>query len=285
MIAFSIWPLDIHRYWIFYFVGFLWWYFFLRFLWKKKIFVNYKNLQNLLEHKLEDLLIAIILWVIIGWRLWHIIIYDIQYFIQNPLEMFAIRKWWMSFIWWMIWSFISIIILKQIQKLNNKEFRLLLDCAVTIVPLWILFGRIWNFLNQELYWIIVPENSRNLPKTITNTFKNLHIFHIYPKVDSQLRLNTNFLASIFEWFLNLTILLILTIRRIKTKIFKPGFLVWFFLVRYSTIRFILEYLRQDSQYEFIGLLSKSQWFFVIFFLFWVYLLTRHFFKKTKIKQT
>jgi len=282
MVAFSIGPISVHRYGIFYFIWFLWGYFFLRFLWKKKVFSNYPNLQNILEHKLEDLLIAIILGVIIGWRLGHVLIYDFNYFIiQHPLEIFAIRKGWMSFIWGMIGSLISLLVLKKIQKLNSKEFRLLLDCIVAIVPLGILFGRIWNFLNQELYGIIIPENSRNLWENTINILKTIHIFHIYPQIGQEFRVNTNFLSSLFEGLINLIILMILTFKRIRTKIFRPGFLVWIFLIYYSIIRFILDYFRQGSQFEFISLFTKSQRFFIIFFIVGIYLTSRHLYQKKK----
>jgi phosphatidylglycerol:prolipoprotein diacylglycerol transferase len=40
----------------------------------------------------------------------------------------------------------------------------------------------------------------------------------------------------------------------------------FFLLFYSIFRFFLEYLRSDSQMEFIGIFTKSQWFFVFTFV-------------------
>ena len=37
-----------------------------------------------------------------------------------------------------------------------------------------------------------------------------------------------------------------------------------FLLFYSVVRFVFEYVRVDSQMEIIGFMSKSQWFFVVF---------------------
>lgn len=52
---------------------------------------------------------------------------------------------------------------------------------------------------------------------------------------------------------------------VRTKRWKTGKLSWLFLMLYSVVRFILEYLRQDSQAEIIAGFSKSQWFFLLFF--------------------
>jgi len=276
MVAFSIGPINIYRYGIFYLVGFLGGYFFLKRLTKKQYFKLFPHLQKLMETKLDDILIAVILWVIIGGRVGHILIYDFKYFLQNPLDMFAIRKGGMSFIGGMTGSTIAIFILKIRKKISNPEFRLLMDAIVTIVPLGILFGRIGNFLNQELYGIIV---GNRLPETIINIFSKIHIFHIYPQIDEVLRVNTNFLASFFEGAISLIMLLILTLRRFKIKKIQPGFLVAIFLLRYSFVRFMLEYLRQDSQFEFIWPFSRSQYFFIIFFALGLRLLFKNKSKK------
>jgi len=277
MIAFSIGPIDIYRYGIFYLIGFVGAYFFLNYLWKIKLFQKFPNLQNLLTKGLDDIIIAAVLGIIIWGRLGHVLIYDLQYFITNPLKIFAIRQWGMSFIWGMTWVTIAFIVLQKIKKLNKKEFWLLIDAIITIVPLGILFGRIWNFLNQELYGIIVPQWFWWLSTNIVNILQSIHIFHIYPHIWPELRINTNILSSFFEGFISLLILLSLTRRRIKTKIFKPWQIVSIFLLRYSTIRFIIEYLRQDSQTEFIGQFSKSQRFFIAFFVLWI---TLFFYSKT-----
>jgi prolipoprotein diacylglyceryltransferase len=55
-------------------------------------------------------------------------------------------------------------------------------------------------------------------------------------------------------------------KRVKTKTPQPGKIVAVFLMGYSFIRFFLEYLRADSQLEFHGRFSVSQWFFIGFFI-------------------
>jgi len=152
MIAFSIFWINIYRYWIFYLVGFILAYSFLSFIWKKKYFHKFPKLQNLLENDLEELFIILILWVLIWWRLGHVLIYDFQYFVDNPLDIFKIWQWWMSFIWWLLGVILWVSIFVWKKKFSRKEFLMLLDLLCCMLPLCIAFWRLWNFLNQELYW-------------------------------------------------------------------------------------------------------------------------------------
>ena len=277
MIAFSIFWRDIYRYWIFYLIGFLLAYCFLYFIWKKRYFHKFPKLQNLLENDLETLFIILILWVLIWWRLGHVLIYDFQYFINNPLNIFKIWQWGMSFIGWILWVVIWVTLFIRKKKFSRKEYIILLDLMCCILPLCIAFWRLWNFINQELYWIVF-NNPFWWSETTVWTLTSLWFLHIYDRVDSLLRINTNLLSIIFEWILLFITLIIIFIKQIKSdkrKIWK----IWvIFLLRYSIIRFLFEYLRQDSQSEFVWPFTKSQRFFVIFIITWMIIaicLNRH----------
>ncbi len=277
MIAFSIFWINIYRYWIFYLIGFIISYYFLYFIWKKKYFHKFSNLQNILENNLETLFIVLILWVLIWWRVGHVFIYDFQYFVGNPLDVFKIRQWWMSFIGWILWVVLWVTLFIQKKKFSRKEYIILLDLLCCILPLCIAFWRLWNFLNQELYWIIFT-NPLWRSEWVVWTLTSLWFLHIYDKIDSSLRINTNLLSIIFEWILLFITLIIIFVKQIKKdrrKIWK----IWvIFLLRYSIIRFLFEYLRQDSQSEFIWPFTRSQRFFVIFIIIWItiyFCLNRH----------
>lgn len=182
MVAFSIWPINIYRYWIFYLVGFLIWYFFLKFVWKSNVFIKLPKLQKLLQHDLDELLIYIIFWVLLWGRLGEVFIYQWQYFSQHLLEVFAIWNWGMSFIWWAIWVLISLLIMKKVKELSHIEFFLLFDTILVVVPLAIMFGRFWNYLNQELFWLVVPSNYWWMKDIVANLLTNLNIFHVYSSI-------------------------------------------------------------------------------------------------------
>lgn len=267
MIAFSLGSLDIYRYGIFYFIAFLVGYLFLYRITKKNIFwTKFPRLQTFLEKHLDDLMLCIFAWVLVWWRLWHVIIYDLQYYLQHPVEIFQVRKWWMSFIWWMFGVVIAFALLVRKKRFRFKEMVLLFDIILAILPFWIMLWRIGNFLNQELYGVVVSSRLPRLWYPLFSILNDLRVFHVYPQIDGFLRVNTNLLASFFEWLILLILTLSIVRKRVKTKTPQPWKIVAVFLIWYSFVRFFLEYLRADSQLEFHGLFTTSQRFFIGFFV-------------------
>lgn len=282
MIAFSFWSFHIYWYGIFYVVAFLLSYYFLTRVGKKKYLKIFPHVQALLEKDVADLIIACALWVLIWWRLGHIFIYDFTYYLYNPLKVFALWQGGMSFIWGGLWVLVAMLILRYIKKIPRREFFVLCDILVVIVPLGIMMGRLGNFLNQELYGTVVPSGFWGMGYGWFSLLRDLQIFHVYPKIDQFLRINTNMLAGLFEGFLLLITMFLLFFKKIKkpSKLWNPGFFVGFFLLWYSAVRFVLEYLREDSQFEFIWSFTKSQRFFIVFFLVWVGVFVRSLKRKT-----
>lgn len=267
MIAFSLGSLDVYRYGIFYFIAFLVGYLFLYRITKKNIFwIQFPRLQGFLETHLDDLVLCIFVGVLIGWRLGHVVIYDFQYYLSHPGQIFQVRKWGMSFIGWMLGVTIALCLLARKNKLKYTEMVLLFDVILAIVPFGIMLWRIGNFLNQELYGVIVSNRLPRLGYPLFSILNDLNVFHVYPQVDSFLRVNTNFLGSFFEGFILLLITLSIIRNRVKTRKPQAGKIVAVFLLGYSLIRFCLEYLRADSQLEFHGWFSVSQRFFIWFFV-------------------
>lgn len=267
MIAFSLGSIDIYRYGIFYFIAFLVGYAFLYRISKKNIFwKSFPRLQTFLEKNLDDVIIVIFLWVLLGGRLGHVIIYNFSYYLSHPGEIFQVRKWGMSFIWWMVGVALAFTALARKKKFRFKEVVLLFDLVLVMVPFGIMLGRIGNFLNQELYGVVVSDWLPRLGYPLFSLLNDLQLFHVYPQVDTMLRLNTNFISSFFEWLVLFVILFSIVCTRVKSKKVQPGKIVGIFLVGYSFIRFLLEYVRADSQLEFYGRFSISQRFFLLFFL-------------------
>jgi prolipoprotein diacylglyceryltransferase len=89
---------------------------------------------------------------------------------------------------------------------------------------------------------------------------------VYPRVDEALRINTNLLSMLFEGLLLFAVNSILFRKMIKKQFFQIGKITSVFLIGYSLFRFFFEYLRNDAQAEFVGLFTKSQWFFLMVFV-------------------
>jgi phosphatidylglycerol:prolipoprotein diacylglycerol transferase len=215
----------------------------------------------------------------IGGRLGHIFIYGDGYYFSHLSEMLQVRKGGMSFIGSMIGVSVAFLVFKKIKKLTWTEFLLVFDCILAIVPFGIMIGRVGNFLNQELYGTVVPSGFVSaIGYPLFSILHDLHIFHVYSAVDDALRINTNFLSIFFEGLVILIITLTIVRHRLKKKTYHAGQIAGAFLVAYSAIRFALEYFRSDSQDEFVGILTKSQRFFVFFFVLGVGFFLRQLYK-------
>lgn len=266
MVAFSIFWTNVYWYGIFYLIWFLIAYFFLYFLWKSEILSGYPRLQNFLKNNLDDLMIALIIWVLIGGRLWEVFIYEWDYFSQNLSEIVKVWHWGMSFFGWMLWVILSVACLFLIKKLSRKDFILFLDCIVFILPIGIILWRFGNYLNQELFWLAVPEWAWWLSEWFVSFLTNLNFFHIYPNIDSLLRVNTNFISILFEWIVLFLLILFVSLKQIKKKNIKLWLNSSVFLVFYSLFRFFIEYLRVDSQSQMVWIFTVSQWLFLCLFV-------------------
>lgn len=270
MEAFSLFWISIYWYGIFYFLAFSFWYLFLLFIKRKWFLKKYSSkLSFLLEKSPEDIILFIVLGVLVWWRLWDVFIYNFSYYFHNPLHVFYIWEWGMSFIGWIIWVIISLFFFLYRKWFSLKDFLILTDILIIPTSFWIMIWRIGNYLNQELYGRLVYDIFPSISNYLVDFFSRISLFHVYDKIDNNLRINTNFLSSFFEWFLILVISSYILFWFIKRKYWKPGFISAFFLMFYSFVRFVLEYIRMDSQSEYISLFTKSQWFFLLFFLVWI----------------
>ncbi len=101
------------------------------------------------EKKLDNLFIYIFLWVVLGGRIGYVLFYWFDYFLSNPSEIYKFWEWWMSFHWWAIWVILAMIIFSRKNKIN---FYKLADQIAAVIPIWLWFWRIWNYLNKELLW-------------------------------------------------------------------------------------------------------------------------------------
>lgn len=113
-----------------------WYYYFLK-----------KNILK--KQELENLFFYVFLWVVLGGRIWYILFYNLWFYLENPLNMFKIWEWWMSFHGGFLWVVFATFLFCKNYKIF---FWKIIDELAIIVPFWIWAGRIWNYLNKELLW-------------------------------------------------------------------------------------------------------------------------------------
>jgi phosphatidylglycerol:prolipoprotein diacylglycerol transferase len=218
-------------YWLMYALGFLWWFYILKNRWiiSKKI--------------LDDLLIYMILWVVLWGRIGYILLYNFNSYINNPLEIFKIWEWWMSFHGWVIWVIVAMILFSRKFKIN---FYKLVDQVTAVLPIWLWLGRIWNYLNKELLgfsWYTGP-----------------------------LSVNWRFPSPLIEMFLEWIILFIILNLVYKKKQF-DGQIASLFLILYWIFRIFVEavFREPDSHIWYIlDYFTLWEIYSLPMIIFWVY---------------
>ena len=193
----------------------------------KKLFIQNIEVKN----KFDDYLTYLIIGIILGGRLGYILIYNLNFYVNNPLDILKIWQGGMSFHGGVIGViFASIIFAKK----NNQNPFLYMDIVALVAPIGIFFGRIANFINSELYGTIT-----NVPWAIT-----------FIQVDNLPRHPTQLYEALLEGLL-LFLLLIYFKKKFSNK---PGVISGLFLIIYSIFRFFAEFFRvPDEQLGYLFL--------------------------------
>ena len=207
----------------------------------KKIFIQ--NIE--VKSKFDDYLTYLIIGIILGGRLGYIFIYNLSFYVNNPLDIFKIWQGGMSFHGGLIGVILASIFF---AKKNNQNPFLYLDIVALVAPVGLFFGRIANFINSELYGTIT-----NVPWAVT-----------FVQVDNLPRHPSQLYEALLEG-LFLFLLLIYFKNKFSNK---PGVISGLFLIIYSIFRFIVEFYRvPDEQLGYIFLnLTVGQVVSLIFIL-------------------
>ena len=221
-VAFEIFSLEIRWYSLAYIFGII-----LGWMLAKKLFIRNIEVKN----KFDDYLTYLIIGIILGGRLGYIFIYNLSFYVNNPLDIFKIWQGGMSFHGGLIGViFASIIFAKK----NNQNPFLYMDIVALVAPIGIFFGRIANFINSELYGTIT-----NVPWAVT-----------FVQIDNLPRHPSQLYEALLEG-LFLFLLLIYFKNKFSNK---PGVISGLFLIIYSIFRFIVEFYRvPDEQLGYIFL--------------------------------
>lgn len=124
-------------YGVMYVIWFLYWVWALKKTWKYS------------ENQCDSLFLYVFIGVVLWWRLWYIIFYNLSAYISDPLSLIRVWEWGMSFHWWFLWVIIALFYFSWENKIN---FWNLSDEIAKIIPVGLFFGRIWNYINKELLW-------------------------------------------------------------------------------------------------------------------------------------
>ncbi len=218
----------------------------------KKFFIFDKTIKQ----KFDDYISYLILGIIIGGRFGYVLFYDLPYFLNNPINILKIWEGGMSFHGGLVGVIIASIFFAKKNAQNPFYY---LDVVSLVAPIGILFGRISNFINSELYGIE------------TNLLWGVKFI----KVDDLYRHPSQLYEAFFE---GIILFIILLYFKKKGFIKIPGFISGIFLFFYSVFRFIIEFFRApDDQLGYLFLnLTMGQIISLVFLLVGIYLITKNY---------
>lgn len=257
MVAFTIGPITVYWYGIMYLLSFLGWYIFLYTIVRSSWTQYIPRVQKVLRTHLDDLFTYIIVGVMLGGRLGEVLFYNLPYYFSYPAKIFAVWEGGMSFAGGIIGVVLALLLFARRVQWKVKDVVDVLDLLVVFLPMGIILWRFGNFLNQELYGLPV----RVLSPRFSSLLESWNLVYVYDRVDTLMRVNTNFLAIVGEGFLILWILLFIFVIWYRKWLLKTGLLSGVFLFMYSLVRFFLDYLRVDAQTG-ASLLTVSQRIFI-----------------------
>lgn len=182
------------------------------------------------EDFIVNLLFGAILIGIIGARL-YFVLFNFDYYIANPLEIFAVWNGGLAIHGGIIFALIFIIVY---LKTKNINILLVLDCIVVGLIIGQAIGRWGNFFNGESHGpatTLAHLQDMHLPEFIVNGMNIGGTYYI----------PTFFFESL--WCL-IGFIVLLIFRRLRKN--KIGMLTSIYLVWYGIGRFFIEGLRTDS---------------------------------------
>lgn len=270
MIAFHLFWRPVYRYGLFYGITFLSGYLFLEWIGRKKLLTSFPRLHDLFTVHLDAFVLWVIWWIMLGGRLGHVFLYDRWYYSMHLWEILQVRQWGMSFIGWVGGVVLVLLGMRHYYKLSARDFLLLGDIVLCIVPLGILLWRIGNFLNKELYGLPIESSSSWFDFLVRWWLAVDYGIDATPTM----RINTNIVQSLGEWLIPLLIGQWLFFKQIVRRHFRPWLISWWFFIVYACVRFFAEYLKELPAHEMYASLSISQWLMFVFFAGWVMLLVQ-----------
>ncbi len=229
-------------------------------LFAASFFFGYIIMQKMFKREglsielLDKLTVYMAIGTVVGARLGHCLFYQPEYYLSNPWEILAIWHGGLA----SHGAAVGILIaLYYFSKKNKKPYLWILDRIVIVVALAGFFIRMGNLMNSEIYGVetslpwgfifirdgqIVPKHPTQIYEALSYLFIFVLLYRIYIKKGDKL---------------------------------KQGLIFSLFLILLFTVRFFIEFIKEDQVgFEQTMALNMGQWLSIPFVLFGFYLLYR-----------
>ncbi|MBT4174551.1 prolipoprotein diacylglyceryl transferase [archaeon] len=213
-------PLEIRYYGLVYILGFI-----ILTIW----LVKFRNKINLTKDQAYDFSFYLMLGVILGSRLFHVLVWETAYYLADPIKILYIWEGGMAFHGGLIGALVAGYFFCKKYKISLLKAADLVSIPAVIV---LALGRIANFINAEL-----PGTVTSLPWCVDFG-------------DSQCRHPVQ-IYSALKRFAVAGVLILLS-----RKHHKPGFIFFSMVALLGLGRFLIDFYREDTLYL---ALSIGQW--------------------------
>jgi len=240
---------DIHWYGLMYLCGFA-------AAWLLGLYRAGKSYTALKKAQVEDMIFYGALGLVIGGRVGYVFFYNFGDFVEDPIWLFRVWEGGMSFHGGMLGVLVAMLVYARKVQVNFLD---LMDFLVPLAPIGLGFGRIGNFIGQELW-------GRETTATIGMIFpKDPDALIRHPSQLYQASLEGLLLFILLFWY--------------SSKPRPRASVGALFLILYGCFRFIVEFYRQPDAhigfdlFEFITrgqLLSLPMIFVGGLIMFWSY---------------
>jgi len=215
-----------------------------------------KPIPNLSKTALDDMITWAVIGIVGGGRLGYVLFYKPSYYMQHPNEILHLWQGGMSFHGGMLGTILAFVLF---ARRHNIRFFYLIDIIAPAATIGLLFGRIANFINGELWgrvtdvpWAIIFPHGGDLPR--------------HP-------------SQLYEGAMEGVILFcILTYLMKKTNARdKPGMLGGTFIAGYGIARIIAECFREPDEFlgYFMGVVTMGQLLCLPMIAYGAYLIFRN----------
>lgn len=200
-------------------------------------FIKHKK-TSIQRKQAEDAILFTAVGLLLGGRLGYFLFYQPKTLIESPAQIIFLADGGMSFHGALLGIFIAALLFSKVYKIALGE---LVNILAITAPIGIFFGRLGNFVNQELWG-----RASELPWAMTFQRDPLgisrHPSQIYEALGEGL------LVLAIVWYFN----------RKPRPNWSSGAL---FLIAYGCIRFVLEFFREPDSFigfDLFGWLSRGQ---------------------------
>ncbi len=224
-VAFTLGPLAVHWYGLAYLAGIGggWW------LLHRRAAAGSVPGWNTAE--VGDVVFYAALGAVLGGRIGYGLFYNLPQYAAAPGEIFAVWRGGMSFHGGMLGFMVALFLY---ARRKQRRFLAVTDLLVPVVPIGLFFGRLANFVNQELWGA-----PTSLPWGVLFTHPAAGGVPRHPSQIYEALLEGVLLYGVLEWS-----------RRRRSPL---GVLSALFLVGYGCIRFAIEFVREpDAQLGYLA---------------------------------